>query len=114
MIYLLYFLIAIGATTVGSLTGMGGGVIIKPLMDLLGGFDVETIGVLSSITVFAMSIVSVGKQIAQKAKIDFGTAIPWPWAAWPAACWGSGCSSSSWPPPPRIWSPWYRTQCCPC
>ena len=76
MIYLLYFLIAIGATTVGSLTGMGGGVIIKPLMDLLGGFDVETIGVLSSITVFAMSIVSVGKQIAQKAKIDFGTAIP--------------------------------------
>lgn len=31
MQYILYFLIAIGATTVGSLTGMGGGVIIKPL-----------------------------------------------------------------------------------
>lgn len=76
MLYVLYFLIAIGATTVGSLTGMGGGVIIKPLMDLLGGFDVATIGVLSSITVFAMSVVSVGKQIAQKTRIDFGTAIP--------------------------------------
>lgn len=76
MLYVLYFLIAIGATTVGSLTGMGGGVIIKPLMDLLGGYDVETIGVLSSVTVFAMSVVSVGKQIAQKTKIDFGTAIP--------------------------------------
>ncbi len=76
MLYVLYFLIAIGATTVGSLTGMGGGVIIKPLMDLLGGYDVETIGVLSSVTVFAMAVVSVGKQIAQKAKIDFAMAIP--------------------------------------
>ncbi len=76
MLYVLYFLIAIGATTVGSLTGMGGGVIIKPLMDLLGGFDVETIGVLSSVTVFAMSVVSVGKQMAQKTKIDFAMAIP--------------------------------------
>lgn len=76
MIYVLYFLIAIGATTVGSLTGMGGGVIIKPLMDLLGGFDVETIGVLSSITVFAMSVVSIGRQMMQKTKIDFRTAIP--------------------------------------
>ena len=43
MQYVLYFLIAIGATTVGSLTGMGGGVIIKPLMDVLHGFDVQTI-----------------------------------------------------------------------
>ena len=58
---LVYFLIAICATTVGSLTGMGGGVIIKPLMDVLHGFDVQTIGVLSAITVFAMSVVSVGK-----------------------------------------------------
>lgn len=76
MTYILYFLIAIGATTVGSLTGMGGGVIIKPLMDLLGGFDVETIGVLSSVTVFAMSVVSIGRQLMQRTKIDFHTAIP--------------------------------------
>ena len=52
MVYLIHFLIAIGATTVGSLTGMGGGVIIKPLMDVMQNFDVETIGVLSSITNF--------------------------------------------------------------
>ncbi|MEG2119590.1 MAG: sulfite exporter TauE/SafE family protein, partial [Pseudoflavonifractor sp.] len=65
---LLYFLIAIGATTAGSMTGMGGGVIIKPLLDLLHGFDVETIGVLSAITVFAMSVVSIGKQMLAKTK----------------------------------------------
>lgn len=76
MQYILYFFIAIGATTVGSLTGMGGGVIIKPLMDVLQGFDVETIGVLSSITVFCMSVVSIGKQMLTKTKIPFQIAIP--------------------------------------
>ena len=70
------FLVSFLASTAGAICGIGGGVIIKPLMDVMHHFDVETIGVLSSITVFAMSIVSVGKQIAQKAKIDFGTAIP--------------------------------------
>ena len=76
MQYVLYFLIAIGATTVGSLTGVGGGVIIKPLMDVLHGFDVQTIGVLSSLTVFSMSVVSIGKQMLARTKIPFGTAIP--------------------------------------
>ena len=60
----------------GSLTGMGGGVIIKPLLDLLKGYDVATIGVLSSITVFSMSVVSIGKQILAKTKIPFATAVP--------------------------------------
>lgn len=76
MLYIMYFLIAIGATTVGSLTGMGGGVIIKPLMDVFHHFDVETIGVLSSITVFSMSAVSIGKQILAKTPVPFRIAIP--------------------------------------
>ena len=57
-------------------TGVGGGVIIKPLMDVLHGFDVQTIGVLSSLTVFSMSVVSIGKQMLARTKIPFGTAIP--------------------------------------
>lgn len=73
---LLYFIIAILATTIGSSTGMGGGVIIKPVLDVLGDFDVETIGMLSSITVFAMSLVSVGKQLRNQAKVDGKVAIP--------------------------------------
>lgn len=76
MQYLIYFLIAIGATTVGSLTGMGGGIMIKPLMDLLHDFDVQTIGVLSSITVFSMSAVSIGRQLLAKADVPFPMAIP--------------------------------------
>lgn len=76
MNYLLYFLIAIFATTAGSMTGMGGGVIIKPLLDILGNYDVQTIGILSSITVFSMSLVSIGKQYYQKANVPYKIAVP--------------------------------------
>lgn len=76
MLYVVYFILALFATTVGSLTGMGGGVIIKPLMDVLGDFNVQTIGIISSITVFSMALVSVAKQIKAKTEIPFKTAIP--------------------------------------
>lgn len=76
MHYITYFILAICATTVGSMTGMGGGVLMKPLMDVLGDFDVQTIGILSSVTVFSMAVVSVIKQMLAKTKIPFGTAIP--------------------------------------
>ncbi len=71
-----YFFIAVFTTTVGSLTGMGGGVIIKPVLDLLGHYNTATIGVLSSLSVFAMAIVSVSKQLKAKAKFDAKTVIP--------------------------------------
>ncbi len=76
MNFLIYFILALFATTVGSLTGMGGGVIIKPLMDVLGDYNVQTIGIVSSITVFSMAVVSVGKQIKSKSAIPFRTAVP--------------------------------------
>ena len=76
MHFLIYFILALFATTVGSLTGMGGGVIIKPLMDVLHDFDVQTIGIASSITVFSMAIVSVLKQMKAKTEIPVKTAIP--------------------------------------
>lgn len=72
---ILYFVIALAATTVGAMTGMGGGVIIKPVLDILGDFNVATIGVLSSVTVLLMSLVAVGKQICQKAKFDVRMAL---------------------------------------
>ncbi len=58
----IYFLVAFGATTFGALAGLGGGIIIKPLLDTLGHYDLSTIGLLSSITVFSMAIVSIYKQ----------------------------------------------------
>ena len=55
---------------------MGGGVMIKPGLDLLNQFPAESISVLSSITVFAMSIVSVGKHVQQKTLIPYTIALP--------------------------------------
>ena len=66
----IYFLIALFATTIGALTGIGGGVIIKPVLDLLGNFDVSTISVLSSFTVFSMAIVSIIRQSKENVKMD--------------------------------------------
>lgn len=76
MNYILYLLISLFATTLGAITGVGGGVIIKPALDIIKEFDVGTIGVLSCITVFSMSIVSIIKQMRQKAQIDLKIALP--------------------------------------
>lgn len=73
---ILYFLIAFGATTVGALTGMGGGVIIKPLCDIIGPYDAQTIGVLACVTVFSMALVSLGRQFRQKACFALETSVP--------------------------------------
>ena len=67
---ILYFLIAILATSIGATAGIGGGVIIKPILDFLGGYNLETINMLSSFTVFSMAIVSITKQIKYKFKLE--------------------------------------------
>ncbi|MCL2365438.1 MAG: sulfite exporter TauE/SafE family protein [Oscillospiraceae bacterium] len=76
MQYVVYFLIAISATTVGAIAGLSGGIIIRPVMDVLGDFNAQTISILSSITVLSMSVVSAGKQIMQKAKINYRIVMP--------------------------------------
>ncbi len=61
MQYVIYSILALVACTAGSISGMGGGVIVKPIMDLIGHYDAITISLLSSITVYSMSIVSLIK-----------------------------------------------------
>ena len=56
---MIYFAVGLIATIFGALAGLGGGVIIKPVLDLLGDYDVGTISVLSAATVFSMSVVSL-------------------------------------------------------
>ena len=55
---LIYFFIAIMATSIGGIAGIGGGIIIKPCLDTIGAYDVATIGMLSSITVLCMAAAS--------------------------------------------------------
>lgn len=72
---IIYFLVALFATTVGALAGLGGGVIIKPSLDLLcqngiGNYDITTISLLSTFTVFSMAVVSTYRQIKSGFKIE--------------------------------------------
>lgn len=74
--YVGYFCIALIATTLGALTGMGGGVIMKPALDVLGDFDAATVSLLSSVTVFVMALVSVAGQLRERVVIDLKIAAP--------------------------------------
>ncbi|WP_250673080.1 sulfite exporter TauE/SafE family protein [Paraclostridium ghonii] len=67
---IIYFLVALFSTIVGSSAGLGGGVIIKPVLDLLGDYTLPTINLLSSSTIFIMSIVTVFYQLKKKDKIN--------------------------------------------
>lgn len=66
-----YSALALIACFFGSITGMGGGVIIKPIMDMLGNYDSMTISILSSAAVFAMSAMSALRSIGSKPQIKW-------------------------------------------
>ena len=54
--YLLVLAISFFACTVGAICGIGGGIIIKPVLDATGVADVATINFLSGCTVLAMTL----------------------------------------------------------
>ena len=57
------FCIALLTSVVGSICGIGGGVIIKPVLDAMEIMSVSAISFLSGCTVLAMAVVSVGKNL---------------------------------------------------
>jgi len=67
--YIIYFLVIILANTVGAISGMGGGVIIKPVFDSIGFHTLSAITFYSSVAVFTMSISSTFKQIKNGIKV---------------------------------------------
>lgn len=61
MILLSFFIICFLASVVGAICGIGGGVIIKPVLDAFHVMDVAAISFLSGCTVLSMSTYSVTK-----------------------------------------------------
>ena len=73
----LFFIVSFLASIAGAICGIGGGVIIKPVLDLFGLASVSTISFLSGCTVIAMSCYSVGKNIlAHENRVDFAVGTP--------------------------------------
>lgn len=74
---LVLFLIALAASVIGAICGIGGGVIIKPVLDMFGVASVATISFLSSCTVFSMSLYNVGRSLVSKSNsIEVSTGTP--------------------------------------
>ena len=66
------FLVSFLASTAGAICGIGGGVIIKPVLDLFQMASVSTISFLSGCTVLSMSLYSVGRAAASRdSVVDF-------------------------------------------
>ncbi len=63
MVIFIYGVIVMFAAVAGTVSGLGGGVIIKPLFDMAGFHSMGEIGFYSSVSVFTMSLVSMIKQI---------------------------------------------------
>lgn len=74
---ILFFVVSFLASIIGAICGIGGGVVIKPVLDLLKMGSVSTINFLSGCTVLAMSLYSVGKSfINHDSKVDVATGTP--------------------------------------
>ena len=59
--YAIFLLVSFGACIVGAICGIGGGVIIKPVLDSFGLLSVSVISFLSGCTVLSMTCYSVIK-----------------------------------------------------
>lgn len=71
MVYIIIICVCMLSSIIGSICGIGGGVIIKPVLDAVGIMSVKTVSFLSGCTVLSMSIVSLSKNIKSKNEFIF-------------------------------------------
>ena len=67
-------MITLIATVVGAVFGLGGGIIIKPALQAVGGGPLSAINALSGVTVLLMSAISLARYIKGGQKITGGLA----------------------------------------
>ena len=58
-LYLLFLAVSFGASVVGAICGIGGGVLIKPVLDAVSGLSVAAVSFLSACTVLSMTSCSM-------------------------------------------------------
>lgn len=72
-----HFLISFLSSIVGAICGIGGGVIIKPVLDLLQVGSASTINFLSGCTVLSMSLYSVARMLrGGEKRVNIATGTP--------------------------------------
>ena len=77
MVYAVFILVSFGASIIGAICGIGGGVIIKPTLDAFGLLEVSAINFMSGCTVLAMSCYSVVRsKLSGSSKVDMKIGTP--------------------------------------
>lgn len=75
MMVVLVFLVCLSASTIGGICGIGGGVVIKPVLDALGVMSVSEVSFLSGLTVLSMAVINVYKNRKTK-ELDARRSLP--------------------------------------
>lgn len=70
MLLFCYGFVILFATFLGASAGLGGGVIIKPMLDFIGAHDLATISFFSTSAVFTMALSSTLKQLRNHVSFD--------------------------------------------
>ncbi len=73
----LFFIICVLSTTIGAISGIGGGVIIKPVLDMSAGLSPDTLSFLSGCTVLSMSTFALinSRKAPVKVELKRGTLL---------------------------------------
>jgi hypothetical protein len=71
----IYFLIATLVSAIGAISGIGGGMILKPVMDSLGTMSVPVISFLTGCAVLSMSSVSLLRSVGKRTMIRLKTSL---------------------------------------
>ncbi len=72
----LYCLITLVASIIGTACGVGSGIIVKPMLDILNLHNASTVSLYSAFSVLTMSTVSISKTILNKTPLKFNIIIP--------------------------------------
>ena len=73
MVELVFILVSFCASVIGAICGIGGGVIIKPVLDAFGLYSVSTVSFMSGCIVLSMTAYSVVKaNLAHESVIEKG------------------------------------------
>ncbi|MCL1950476.1 MAG: sulfite exporter TauE/SafE family protein [Turicibacter sp.] len=72
---IIYAIIIIISTLLGAISGMSGGVIMRPVFDTVGYHDVASMTFYASVAVIVMSLVSTWKRFKKGMDIQLGLAI---------------------------------------
>ena len=72
---MLYFAIALLASTIGAISGIGGGIIIKPVMDCFSDLSPSAISFMSGCTVLTMACSTYIRGLKDKVKLNYATTL---------------------------------------